>query len=160
VTALSESGGVKERLQIPVSREPGFEDLPLPEYQTPGSSGLDLYAALHEPVTLAPGEFKLISAGIRIALPEGFEGQVRARSGLAVRNGIGVLNGPGTIDSDYRGVVSVILFHFGREPLVIRRGDRIAQLVIHKYEKVNWIEAPRLDETSRNSNGFGSTGIE
>jgi dUTP pyrophosphatase len=157
---VSDSSGVRQKLQIPIKREPGFEDLPLPAYQTEGSSGVDLYAAIDEPVTLKPGEYKVVSAGIRIAIPPGYEGQVRARSGLAARSGVGVLNGPGTIDSDYRGVVSVILFQFGTEPLTIRRGDRIAQLVIVKHETIVWIDSPRLDETGRNSNGFGSTGIE
>jgi dUTP pyrophosphatase len=150
----------EEGLSIHILKEPGFEDLPLPRYQTPGSAGLDLYAAVDEAMTIKPGEFKMVSTGIRLAIPSGFEGQVRARSGLASRSGIGVLNGPGTIDSDYRGLVSVILFHFGKEPIVIRRGDRIAQLVIVKHEKAFWIESPQLDETDRNSNGFGSTGIE
>ena len=147
-------------LEIPIRREPGAEDLPLPRYQTPGSSGLDLYAALDEPLTFKPSEVRMVSTGIRVAIPPGFEGQVRARSGLAARNGVGVLNGPGTIDSDYRGVISVILFHFGTEPLIIRRGDRIAQLVIVKHEKASWVETRNLEETSRDSNGFGSTGID
>ncbi len=137
---------------------PGFEDLPLPEYQTEGSAGMDLHAAVDETVQLEPGGMTLISAGIRVSIPRGFEGQVRPRSGLALRHGIGVLNGPGTIDSDYRGVVGVVLFNFGKEPFMIRRGDRIAQLVIARVEKMKIIRVDALDESGRSSGGFGSTG--
>jgi dUTP pyrophosphatase len=119
---------------------------------------MDLCAAVEHEVTLSPGGWTLVSAGIRISIPEGYEAQVRPRSGLAFRHGIGVLNGPGTVDSDYRGVVSVILFNFGKEPFTIRRGDRIAQMVISKFVKAEWVESVELDETDRKSGGFGSTG--
>jgi dUTP pyrophosphatase len=145
-------------ISIRIRREPGCGDLPLPSYQTAGASGMDLAAAVDEALTIRPGEWSLVSAGIRISIPEGYEAQVRPRSGLAFRHGIGVLNGPGTVDSDYRGVVSVILFNFGKEPFTVRRGDRIAQMVIQKVVKAEWIESAELDETARKSGGFGSTG--
>jgi dUTP pyrophosphatase len=119
---------------------------------------MDLVAAVDSAVTLDPGAWRLVSTGIRIAVPDGMEAQVRPRSGLAFRNGIGVLNAPGTVDSDYRGVVSVILFNFGKEPFQIRRGDRIAQMVIQRTLRAEWIESSELDGTERNSGGFGSTG--
>ena len=144
---------------VRVKKEAGCEDLPLPEYQTSGASGLDLHAAVEGSVVIQPGDIKLISAGIRILIPPGFEGQVRPRSGLALKHGIGLLNSPGTIDSDYRGTVGVILFNFGREPFVINRGDRIAQLVIAKIEKVSVSHVENLDASPRDFGGFGSTGV-
>jgi dUTP pyrophosphatase len=120
---------------------------------------MDLAAAVEETLTIPSGGWNLVSTGIRISVPEGYEAQVRPRSGLAFRHGIGVLNGPGTVDSDYRGVVSVILFNFGKEPFTVRRGDRIAQMVIQKVIKAAWIESAELDETERKSGGFGSTGM-
>jgi dUTP pyrophosphatase len=146
-------------VSIHVRREPGCDDLPLPAYQTEGASGMDLCAAVEGTVTLEPGAWSLITTGIRIAVPDGMEAQVRPRSGLALRSGIGVLNAPGTVDSDYRGVVSVILFNFGKEPFRIRRGDRIAQLVIQRTLRAVWIESGSLDGTGRDSGGFGSTGM-
>jgi dUTP pyrophosphatase len=146
-------------ISIRIKREPGCGDLTLPSYQTSGASGMDLCAAVEGEVTLLTGEWKLISTGIRVSVPEGHEAQVRPRSGLAFRHGIGVLNAPGTVDSDYRGVVSVILFNFGKEPFVIRRGDRIAQMVIQKIVRAEWVESDVLDETERKSGGFGSTGV-
>jgi dUTP pyrophosphatase len=143
---------------VRIRREPGCEDLPLPAYQTSGASGMDLVAAVAAPVTLEPGAWVLIPTGIRIAVPDGMEAQVRPRSGLAFRHGIGVLNAPGTVDSDYRGVVSVILFNFGKEPFPIRRGDRIAQMVIQAAVRAEWIETAELDGTERSGGGFGSTG--
>lgn len=136
----------------------------LPEYQTGGSAGMDLRAYFpDEPgepkeITLAPGERALVGTGIFIELPEGFEGQVRARSGLAAKQGIGLVNGVGTIDSDYRGEIKAALINWGQEPVTITGGDRIAQLVIAKYEKISWEPADSLDETERNAGGFGHTG--
>ncbi len=144
---------------IHVKKETGCEDLPLPEYQTSGASGLDLYAAVEGSVVIQPGDIKMISAGIQISIPPGFEGQVRPRSGLALKYGIGLLNSPGTIDSDYRGIIGVILFNFGPEPFIVNRGDRIAQLVIAKIEKVLISQVENLDASSRNTRGFGSTGV-
>jgi dUTP pyrophosphatase len=148
-----------EQIIVHIKKEPGCEDLGLPEYQTPGASGMDLVAAVEEPITLNPGDIELISTGIRVAIPSGYEGQVRPRSGLALKHGIGVLNSPGTIDSDYRGIVGVILFNFGKEAFTINRGDRIAQFVIMKVEKVAFEVTDKLDASSREAGGFGSTGV-
>ena len=145
-------------LQIPVTRDPDAQDLPLPAYQTAGSAGMDLLAAVQGEVVLEPGTFRLIPTGLRIAVPEGYEAQVRPRSGLALKHGIGVMNGPGTIDSDYRGPVGVILFNFGPEPFVIHRGDRIAQMVIARHERAEWLLSDTLKESERGAGGFGSTG--
>ena len=119
---------------------------------------MDLFASLEEEVSLKPGERRLIPTGISVAIPEGFEGQVRARSGLAVRNGIGLVNGPGTIDADYRGEIGVLLINFGREPMTVRDGDRIAQMVISRVFRAVWEEADDLPPTTRQGGGFGHTG--
>ena len=147
------------QLFVKVKKEPGFEDLPVPKYYSAGAAGMDLYAAVEKEVVLKPQEVKMISSGIRISIPQGYEGQVRPRSGLALKHGIGLLNAPGTIDSDYRGLVGVILFNFGKEKFIVQRGDRIAQLVICKVEKVKLNIVKKLDESERDSGGFGSTGI-
>ena len=131
----------------------------LPAYETEGSAGMDLRAYLDAPVTLAPMERALIPTGIFLAVPRGYEAQVRARSGLAIRHGIGLVNGIGTIDSDYRGEVMVALINWGSEPFTIENGDRIAQLVIAAYERVDWEETDTLDETERGAGGFGHTGV-
>ncbi|MGQ9646675.1 MAG: dUTP diphosphatase [Thermodesulfobacteriota bacterium] len=131
----------------------------LPQYMTEGASGMDLFASLTEEVTLAPGERKLIPTGISVAIPKGFEGQVRARSGLAIQKGIGIVNGPGTIDSDYRGEIGVLLINFGEEPFTIRHGDRIAQMVISPVYRVTLEEVDDLPPTGRQDGGFGHTGI-
>src|SRR5690349_18916064 len=134
-------------------------DLPLPAYATAQSAGLDLMAALQGEITLAPGERRLIPTGLAIALPAGFEAQVRPRSGLALKHGVTVLNSPGTIDADYRGEVQVLLINHGQAPFVIRRGDRIAQMVVAPVTQIAWKTVERLDETERGSGGYGSTGI-
>lgn len=144
---------------ILIQREPGAEDIPLPAYATPGSAGLDLRAAVDSEIVLHPGERCLIPTGIRIAIPEGYEGQVRPRSGLALRHGISMVNTPGTIDSDYRGPVQVIAINLGQEPFTIRRGDRIAQLVIVPVMRASLVEVENLPETQRNDGGFGHTGL-
>lgn len=141
-----------------IERLPSARDLPLPERQTPGSSGYDLYAACQDPVGLAPGERAAIPTGIRLQIPEGMEAQIRPRSGLALRHGVAVLNTPGTIDSDYRGEVKVILINLGSEDFVIRRGDRIAQLVFARVEHPTIIDGVVADDTTRGSGGFGHTG--
>ncbi|WP_242077642.1 dUTP diphosphatase [Brevundimonas diminuta] len=145
---------------IQILRLPHSEGLPLPAYETAGSAGMDLRAAVPEdqPMTLAPGQRALVPTGLKIALPLGYEAQVRARSGLALKHGIICPNAPGTIDSDYRGECGVILANIGDEPFVIRRGERIAQLVIARHERADWIEVETLDETARGTGGFGSTG--
>ncbi|MDQ8731925.1 dUTP diphosphatase [Bradyrhizobium sp. LHD-71] len=145
---------------VEISRLPHGEGLALPAYQTEHAAGLDLVAAVAEqsPLTLAPGTRVLVPTGLTIALPVGFEGQVRPRSGLALNHGITVLNAPGTIDADYRGEVCVILINHGSEPFVIRRGERIAQLVIAPVRRARLSVVARLSETSRSGGGFGSTG--
>lgn len=146
-----------ERIEVLLKRKEGFEDLPLPSYMTKGSSGMDLYAAVENQVILKPGEIRLIPTGIFLSIPSGFEAQVRPRSGLALKHGIGVLNSPGTIDSDYRGEVGVILFNFGQEPFVINRGQSIAQLVLSKVVRAKLALKKTLEATERGSGGFGHT---
>ena len=145
---------------VEVRRLPHAEGLALPAYQTEHAAGLDLLAAVAEqtPLTLAPGERALVPTGLAIALPAGFEAQVRPRSGLALKHGVTVLNAPGTIDADYRGELSVILINHGTEPFTIRRGERIAQLVVAPVQRVRLTPAVVLAETTRNTGGFGSTG--
>ena len=133
-------------------------DIPLPQYATENSAGMDLCAALDEELAVQPGETVLVPTGFAIALPEGYEAQVRPRSGLAIKHQIGILNSPGTIDADYRGEVRVILTNFGKNDFVIRRGDRIAQLVVAPYTRVVWEEQESLSETTRGVGGFGHTG--
>lgn len=142
-----------------LQRLPHGADLPLPAYETEGAAGLDLRAAIGEAVTLAPGARALVPTGLSIQLPVGFEGQIRPRSGLALRHGVTVLNAPGTVDSDYRGEVSVVLINHGNEPFTITRGDRIAQLVVAPVTHARLSEVNRLDETARGAGGYGSTGI-
>jgi dUTP pyrophosphatase len=145
---------------VRVERLPHAEGLPLPAYETGGSAGMDLRAAVPEtaPVTLEPGARTLVPTGLKIALEPGYEAQVRPRSGLALKHGLTCLNSPGTIDSDYRGEVGVILINHGQEAFVIRRGERIAQMVIARYEQAVLVEVAALDETARGAGGFGSTG--
>lgn len=131
------------------------KNLPLPAYQTEGSSGLDLHAS--EDCLLASGEFRMIPTGIALEIPFEYEGQVRPRSGLAAKSGIGVLNAPGTIDSDYRGEIKVILFNFSKEDFEIKEGDRIAQLIISRVERIDLVEVDDLESTKREDGGFGST---
>jgi len=133
-------------------------DIPVPQYATEHSVGMDLCASVDNEVVLRPGETSLIPTGFAIALPEGYEAQVRPRSGLAIKHQVGILNSPGTIDADYRGEVKVILTNFGKKDFTIRRGDRIAQLVVAPYTRVTWEEQDSLSETSRGSGGFGHTG--
>lgn len=143
-----------------IERLPHSQGLALPAYETTGSAGMDLRAAVAEdaPVTLAPGARALVPTGLKIALEPGHEAQVRPRSGLALKHGLTCLNAPGTIDSDYRGEVGVILVNHGQEPFVIRRGERIAQLVVARHEQAVIAEVETLDETARGAGGFGSTG--
>jgi dUTP pyrophosphatase len=138
-----------------------FEGLTLPAYQTPGSAGLDLPAAVPEdaPEVIQPGEWKLIPTGLAIALEEGYEAQIRPRSGLAAKKGVTCLNTPGTVDADYRGEIRVNLINHGTEPFVVQRGERIAQMIIAPVMQIKWDEVDTLDETERGAGGFGSTGI-
>jgi dUTP pyrophosphatase len=145
-------------MKIPIQRLSHALDLPLPAYATAGAAGLDLFAAVEKELVLAPGKYAGIATGIAIALPDGFEAQVRPRSGLALRHGVTVLNAPGTIDSDYRGEVSAILINHGVEPFAIQRGMKIAQLIVAAHARVEWEETTLLQDTARGSGGFGSTG--
>jgi len=145
---------------VPIMRLPHAADLPLPAYETAHAAGMDLRAAVADdaPMVLKPGSRTAVPTGYAFALPAGFEGQVRPRSGLALKNGVTALNSPGTIDADYRGEVKVILINHGEEDFTIRRGDRIAQLLIAPVTQAAWIEVESLDETARGAGGFGSTG--
>lgn len=132
---------------------------PLPEYKTSGSSGMDLKASLTAPVVIKPFERALIPTGLYISIPEGYEGQIRGRSGLALNNGITLANGIGTIDSDYRGEIKVILINLGKEEFIVNNGDRIAQFVLIKYDRIEFEEVDSLDDTNRGAGGFGHTGV-
>lgn len=141
-----------------VRMRPGPAPLDLPRYMSPDAAGLDLLADVEKDLGLQPGERALVPTGIAIALPAGYEAQVRPRSGLALRAGVTVLNAPGTIDADYRGEIQVLLVNLGREPLTVRRGDRIAQLVVAPVVRIVWQELPALPASGRGDGGFGSTG--
>jgi dUTP pyrophosphatase len=147
-----------DRVVLKVKRLDNNSDLPLPSYQSGGSSGLDLRAAVVKEVTLRPGEIMLIPTGLSISLPKGYEAQIRPRSGLALRYGLGLVNSPGTIDADYRGEVGVIAINWGKKPLTIRRGERIAQVVISKVSWARVEEVDELDATKRGKGGFGHSG--
>jgi len=147
-------------LVVEVARKPGTEDLPLPGYQSEHASGMDLLAAVDEPLTIGPGERAVVPTGLFVAVPPGYEAQVRARSGLAAKKGICVLNGPGTVDADYRGEVGVILANLGRDPFVVERGMRVAQIVICPVARVELRQVEKLGETGRGAGGFGSSGVK
>ncbi len=145
-------------VKIPIRRKPEIADLNLPKYMSPHASGMDVPAAVEAPVELRPGDIRLIPTGFFIAVPPGYEAQVRPRSGLALKHGITVANAPGTIDADYRGEVGVILCNIGREPFTIQRGERIAQMVIQPVVQAEWDVCEELDATERGEGGFGHTG--
>ncbi|MDA3894610.1 MAG: dUTP diphosphatase [Desulfobacteraceae bacterium] len=134
-------------------------DIDLPRYMTPHSAGMDICAAVEQPTTMKPGEIILVPSGFAISLPTGYEAQIRPRSGLAIKHGIGIINSPGTIDADYRGEVKIALINFGKEPYVVNRRDRIAQMVINQVCQARFEVVETLEETDRNSGGFGHTGI-
>lgn len=144
---------------LKIKKLENFRELTLPKYETAGSAGMDLTASIDEDIIIKSGEIKLIKTGIAIALEKGFEAQIRPRSGLALKNGITVLNTPGTIDSDYRGEICVILINHSKLDFIVSRGMRIAQMIIAKYEQAEIIVVENLDETVRGSSGFGSTGV-
>lgn len=148
-----------EKVAIQIKRLRKERLATLPQYMTPGASGMDLCASLEKEILLAPGERRLVPTGVSVAIPEGFEGQVRPRSGLAIQKGIGVVNGPGTIDADYRGEIGVLLINFGKESFTVRDGDRIAQLVISRVFRAAWEEVDDLPSTQRQGGGFGHTGL-
>lgn len=147
-----------KHVKVLIKRTSAGEGLPLPQYMTDGAAGMDLYAAVENSEILNPGEIKLVPAGISIALPQGYEAQIRPRSGLALKHGITMVNTPGTIDADYRGEIGLILTNLGQAPFTINRGDRIAQMVINEVTRAEFIEVENLEDTERNSGGFGSTG--
>jgi dUTP pyrophosphatase len=147
-----------DSISIDIQVMPEAEGLPLPRYETAHAAGMDLRAAVADEVVIAPGQRTLVTTGLRVAIPPGFEGQVRPRSGLAIRHGISLLNSPGTIDADFRGTIQVILANLGQEPFVVKRGDRIAQLVIAPVIRAEWQVRDDLDSTERGEGGFGHTG--
>lgn len=147
-------------MNIQFKKLPHAEDLPLPSYESRFAAGMDIRAALEQPVKLLPNARKLIPTGLKMAMPEGYEAQIRPRSGLAYRNGITMLNTPGTIDADYRGEVKVLAVNLGEEPFVINHGDRVAQMVIAPVTQANVEEVEDLSETERADGGFGSTGVK
>jgi dUTP pyrophosphatase len=148
-----------ESIKVPIKRIKTDRAVLLPQYMTEGASGMDLFACIDSDVILQPGERRLIPTGVAVAIPEGFEGQVRPRSGLAVRHGIGIVNSPGTIDSDYRGEIAVLLINWGGNSFTVRDGDRIAQMIICRISRATWQEIDELPETQRQGGGFGHTGI-
>ena len=147
-----------DHLVVRITQLKNSDGLPIPHYQTEHSAGVDLYAAVETETVIDAGAWKLVPTGIAIAIPEEYEGQVRPRSGLALKHGIGMLNAPGTIDADYRGEIGVILFNFSETPFPVRRGDRIAQLVFAKTERARFEKVDVLSETARGTGGFGHTG--
>ncbi len=148
------------KIPLKIKRLNHDKDLPLPAYESNGSSGMDIRADVISSVQLNPGEIKLIPTGFAVSVPLGYEVQIRPRSGLALKHGIGLVNSPGTIDSDYRGEVGIIMTNWGPEPFIIKRGDRIAQMIISRVYQANLVETDNLDETSRGQGGFGHTGIK
>ncbi|MFA5142739.1 MAG: dUTP diphosphatase [Candidatus Omnitrophota bacterium] len=145
-------------VKVGLKRKDGCEDLPLPRYATPGASGMDLCADVEGEIVILPGEIKLISSGIYLSIPHGYEAEIRPRSGLALKHGVSLVNTPGTIDSDYRGLLSLIMINHGKAPFTIRRGDRVAQMVIKEVTKAEIEIRDSLDETVRSAGGFGHTG--
>jgi dUTP pyrophosphatase len=146
-----------EKIKVCIQKMPGNEDIPLPQYMTDQAAGMDIFAAVIEDEIILPGRRKKIATGIAIALPEGYEAQIRPRSGLALKNGITLLNSPGTIDADYRGEIGLIVINHGEEPFIVKRGMRLAQMVVQKFAQVDWVETAELNKTLRGSGGFGHT---
>jgi dUTP pyrophosphatase len=145
------------KVKVCIQKLAGNEDIPLPQYMTGQAAGMDMFAAVSEDEIILPGQRKKIATGIAIALPEGYEAQIRPRSGLALKNGITLLNSPGTIDADYRGEIGLIVINHSEEPFVVKRGMRLAQMVVQKVFQVDWIETSELSNTSRGDGGFGHT---
>ncbi len=148
-----------EKIVINIKKKENCQDLPTPCYMSEGASGMDVYADVDNEVILAPGDIKLISAGFYMSIPVGHEVQVRPRSGLAIKHGISIVNAPGTIDSDYRGLVGIILINHGKDPFVVKRADRIAQIILQKVIQADIAIVDELDETVRAQGGFGHTGV-
>lgn len=146
-------------VNVLIKRKETAKDLPIPSYATIGSSGVDLYADVDNQIVIGPGEIKLVPTGIYIELPEGYEAQIRPRSGLSLKHGITLVNTPGTVDSDYRGLINLIVINLGKEPFTVNRGHRLAQMVIREVIRANFIESGELGPTERAHGGFGHTGI-
>ena len=148
-----------EKISVKIKRIRNNSDLPLPEYETKGSAGMDIRASVKAAMIIRPGEIKLVPTGLSISIPPGFEAQIRPRSGLALKHGIGMANSPGTIDSDYRGEIGLIVINWGKEPFTINRGDRIAQMIITRVCRAEVVEVDDLDSTKRGGGGFGHSGV-
>lgn len=148
-----------EEISIKIIRMPGNDDVPLPKYMTVNAAGMDVYAAVPGEVEIKPGERREIATAIAVALPAGYEAQIRPRSGLAMAHGITLVNSPGTIDADFRGEIKLLLINLGDKPFVIKRGDRMAQMIVQKVARAQWVLRESLDETGRGSGGFGHTGF-
>jgi dUTP pyrophosphatase len=146
-----------EKIKVRIQKLDGNNDIPLPRYMTNQAAGMDIFAAVTKEEIIEPGQRKIIPTGIKVALPEGYEAQIRPRSGLALNQGITLLNSPGTIDADYRGEIALIVINHGQEPFVVKRGMRLAQMVVQKICRLEWVEASELTNTSRGSGGFGHT---
>jgi dUTP pyrophosphatase len=146
-----------EKVTVTIRRLPGNEDLPLPRYMTEHAAGLDVFAAVGQEVSIFPGQREMIPTGLAIALPEGYEAQIRPRSGIAWKHGVTLVNAPGTIDADYRGEIGILLINHGDLPFVVRRGDRIAQMIVQRVCRVQWDVHPELNPTGRGDGGFGHT---
>jgi dUTP pyrophosphatase len=146
-----------EKVTVTIQRLPGNEDLPLPRYMTEHAAGLDVFAAVGQEVSIFPGQREMIPTGLAIALPEGYEAQIRPRSGIAWKHGVTLVNAPGTIDADYRGEIGILLINHGDQPFVVRRGDRIAQMIVQRVCRVQWDVHPELNPTGRGDGGFGHT---
>jgi len=149
-----------EKITVKVKRLNDINDIPIPVYESQGSSGMDIRAAVKEDVLLKPGDIKLIPTGLAVSVPPGYEAQIRPRSGLALHHGIGMVNSPGTIDSDYRGEIGIIMINWGTGPFVIKSGDRIAQMVFSRVYRADLVEVNDLDATARGYGGFGHTGVK
>jgi dUTP pyrophosphatase len=149
-----------DRVTLRVKRLDGNKDMALPSYETDGASGLDLRAAVERELTIPPGEIRLVPTGLAISLPLGYEAQIRPRSGLALKHGVGMVNTPGTIDSDYRGEIGLVLINWGKSPFVVKRGDRIAQMVVTRVSRAQVLEVDRLETTERGEGGFGHSGVK
>lgn len=149
-----------DHVTVRVMRLEGNQDMALPSYETDGASGLDLRAAVQGELTLHPGEIRRVPTGLAISLPSGYEAQIRPRSGLALKHGVGMVNSPGTIDSDYRGEIGLVLINWGKNPFVIRRGERIAQMVVARVSRAEVLEVDRLETTARGEGGFGHSGVD
>jgi dUTP pyrophosphatase len=157
VMSLQVKGGMDEEIKVCIRKLPGHDDVPLPRYMTADAAGMDIHAAVSGDVVVLPGERQVIPTGVAIALPAGYEAEIRPRSGLAAKRGVTLVNAPGTIDADYRGEIGIIMINHGKEPFLVKRGDRIAQMIVHQVSRVTWVECPHLEQTTRGNGGFGHT---